>query len=148
MTALGAYLKATDNAFYFQITEETPDLDAYFQVFDAYLATNNWRVMRGVGPEIDVVNKIIYLRGADSSKNRRVHRIWGFSSDAKAQRIVREIDIALTELVAVVDEYFNGSTKSIRIAPMTTKRYNYVTPSTVKKARNGTFNSWKPIFHS
>jgi hypothetical protein len=148
MTQLGAYLKADGNAFYFQIADETPDLDNYFKLFDAYMAPNGWRIVKGIAPEIDVKNKIIYLRGSSTRLDKRVHRVWDLSSEAKAERIVNEIDLALTALVKKVDSYFNSiPQRSIRIAPAG-NYYSLCTPLPVKKTRNGTFNNWKPTYRS
>jgi hypothetical protein len=150
MTALGAYLKADGNAFYFQIADETPELDNYFRLFDAYMAPNGWRVMKGIGPEIDVKNKIIYLRGSSTRLNKRVHRCWDLSSDWKAEKIVNEIDSALTALVKTIENFFhNGECqRSVRIAPMGGHYISTCTPYPVKKTRNGTFNNWKPTYRS
>jgi hypothetical protein len=147
MTQVSVYLKADGNAFYFQIADETPNLENYFKTFGAYMAPNGWVITKGLGPEVDVKNKIIHLRGGATRLDKRVHRVWDLSSEAKAERIVNEIDFALTALVNKVDAYYSNTQRSIRIAPISND-YCPCTPLPVKKTRNGTFNNWKPTYRS
>jgi hypothetical protein len=113
MISISANLKQYEQAVVFQVTDESPEIATYLNRYGHYITSNGWTIVKAEVPELDVRRKIIFLRGSDFDKRRRVTRIWNLSSDSKASTIIAQVDKAIQEFVNAV---YNSVFVSPRIA--------------------------------
>jgi hypothetical protein len=99
---LNVYLNKYVRAFIFQIVNQSSSLNDFLASVGGTLVTSNgWKITTGIAPEVNILDKTIWLRGNDSEQNLRVHRCWNLSSDSARDQFVAEIDSTLKELVAL-----------------------------------------------
>jgi len=95
-------IHALDRAIAFQIIEQSPEVSKIMKTRvwnEACLVSNGWTIKQSNCPAIDVNNRIIFLRGSDSSKDLRIDRIWDLSSDSYRDSIINQVDSALKEFL-------------------------------------------------
>lgn len=100
---LSIYLVEFLRAFMFQIVDQSSKLTNWIKTHGPFRASNGWRIVISNAPEVDLPNKIIYLRGNDTRQDLRVHRIWDLSNQDATKTYMSEIDKALQELVNQVN---------------------------------------------
>ena len=103
---LSVYLEPFEKAIAFQVTSQSPTITDFINRGGAFLASNGWKVTIQKGPELDVKNKVIYLRGSDSSLDLRVDRIWDIKDNYSRVMYITQIDKALNELVSTLASPF------------------------------------------
>lgn len=102
---LSYYLIPFHQGFIFQIINQDNRVTQFLKNKGNYFnATNGWQVQLEVEPEINFTNKIIYLRGSDSTKDTKVDRTYNME-DNKVTELISSVNLALAELIkAVKDE--------------------------------------------
>ena len=105
---LSAFIEKADRAIAFQIVHQDDKITNKLRN-GSFIASNGWAVKMDIAPEIDILNKTIYLRGSDTSKDSRISRVWDLSSNSNRDTYVKEIDSALDELV----HWANSPTKIV-----------------------------------
>lgn len=89
-----------EKAVTFQIIYQDKTLTNYVKETDTFVASNGWKVKVDAEPEIDILNKTIYLMGSDSSKDLKIDRTWNLASNYERDQIISAVHKALAELVA------------------------------------------------
>jgi len=110
---LSYYLIPFHQGFIFQIINQDNRVTQFLKNKGNYFnATNGWQVQLEVEPEINFTNKIIYLRGSDSTKDTKVDRTYNME-DNKVTELISSVNLALAELIkAVKDEPSNVGVKN------------------------------------
>lgn len=100
MSLLKYNVDLLEKAFVFQVIGQDANLTDYVKTYGPFVSSNGWEVRVDNEPEIDVENKIVYLRGDQTSKDLKVDKNWNLSSNYSRDSIVRNVDYALNELIS------------------------------------------------
>jgi hypothetical protein len=65
-----------------------------------FTASNGWTVKVDIGPELDIKNKTIYLRGSNRDMDLRIDRTWDLESNYNRDKYIDQVDQAIGELVS------------------------------------------------
>ena len=86
----------------FQMVDQSPSAKSFLDVhgFKGITMPNGWTVAIHKKPEIDIENKIIYLRGSSVSKDSKIDKLINFPQ-AGIKSIIKEVNYALI----MFDEY-------------------------------------------
>ena len=103
---LSVYLEPFEKAIAFQVTSQSTTITDFINRGGAFLASNGWKVTIQKGPELDIKNKTIYLRGSDSSLNLRVDRTWDINDNYSRDKYIAQVDNALNELTSTLASPF------------------------------------------
>lgn len=96
---LSVYLEPFERAIAFQVTNQDPKITDFIKRNGSFVASNGWTVTSQVAPELDIKRKIVYLRGSNSSKDKRVDRTWDLRSNSNRDEYISAANQALQELV-------------------------------------------------
>ena len=99
---LSVYVEPFEKAIAFQVVNQSTEITDFIKRNGTFHASNGWNVAIDNVPELDILNKTIYLRGSDASQNKRVDRTWDISNNSRRDEYVREVDQALNDLVLAV----------------------------------------------
>lgn len=92
------HLDPYEKGFVFQIVEQSDIVTNYVKRVGVYHAGNNWKVAIDKEPEIDVINKVIYLQGRKSKKDGIMHRNMNVASNKEIKKLIGAINKALQDL--------------------------------------------------
>jgi hypothetical protein len=62
-----------------------------------YVASNGWVIATDQVPAINLIDRVIYLRGSDTSGNARVVRVYDLPSNLTRDKLISEISDALNQ---------------------------------------------------
>jgi len=103
---LSFVIKPYELAFTFQILSQDSIIeDAINSVGGSFHTSNGWTIRVKNSPELKVVSKRIYLRGANSALDYRIDRTWNFSSNVERDMYISEIRQAMAEIISFADAY-------------------------------------------
>lgn len=94
------HLDQYEKGFVFQIVEQDDLVTNHVKRCGVFTAKNGWRVTIDRQPEIDVQNKVIYLRGRKSGKDDDMHRNQRVGSNKEVKKMIGAINQALQDLVS------------------------------------------------
>jgi len=95
-----------ERAFTFQILSQDKVIeDAIASAGGSFLTSNGWKIQVKNSPELKVVSKRIFLRGAKSSRDMRIDRTWNIVDNYKRDAIINDVDQALAELISFAKRY-------------------------------------------
>jgi len=98
-----------ERAFTFQILSQDSVIeDAIASVGGSFLTSNGWKIKIKNSPELKVVSKRIFLRGANSSRDNRIDRTWNIMGNHTRNAIMKDVDIAMAELISFAKAYDNS----------------------------------------
>ena len=93
-------------AFTFQILSQDRVVeDAIASVGGSFHTKNGWTIRAKNSPELKVISKRIYLRGANSALDLRIDRTWNFDSNRERDMFISEINKAMAEIISFADAY-------------------------------------------
>ena len=96
---LAYHLDPYEEAFMFQVVEQSDQVTSFLKRVGIYEASNGWRVTIDRQPEIDLKNKVVFLQGSKSRKDGYMHRNQNVGSNKERNKILSAIDRALSDLV-------------------------------------------------
>lgn len=99
---LSVYVESFEKAIAFQVVNQSTEITDFIKRNGTFHTSDGWNVAIDNVPELDILNKTIYLRGSDASQNKRVDRTWDISNNSRRDEYVREVDQALNDLVLAV----------------------------------------------
>jgi len=92
------HLDPYEKGFVFQIVEQSDTVTNHVKRCGVFHASNGWRVAIDREPEIDVDNKVIYLRGRKDHKDENMHRNMNVGSNKEVKKMISAIERALQEV--------------------------------------------------
>lgn len=98
-----------ERAFTFQIlSQDRAVKNAIDSVGGVYYTSNGWKVSVKNSPEVKVVSKRLYLRGANTANDWRIDRTWNFRSNYERDRAIASLETALNDIISFAREYDNS----------------------------------------
>lgn len=98
-----------ERAFTFQIlSQDRAVKNAIDSVGGVYYTSNGWQVMVKNSPEVKVVTKRLFLRGANKDNDMRIDRTWNFRSNLERDRAIASLEAALADIISFAKEYDNS----------------------------------------
>ncbi len=113
---LSVYLEPFEQAIAFQVTSQSTTITDFIKQSGSFRASNGWTITIQNGPELDIKNKAIFLRGSDSSLDLRVDRTWDINDNYNRDKYIADADKALNELVSAVASPFLYTTATRTIS--------------------------------
>ena len=92
------HLDPYEKGFVFQIVCQSDKVTNYVKRVGIYHASNGWRVAIDKEPEVDVINKVIYLQGRKEGKDLNMHRNMNVGNNKEVKKKLSAIDRALMDL--------------------------------------------------
>ena len=115
---LSVYLDAFEKAIAFQVTDQSTKITDFIKRNGPFVASNGWTIAVESAPELDVATKTIFLRGSNSSLDKRVDRTWDINSNYNRDNVICAADDALNELVhAVASPFLYATVSGIPTSP-------------------------------
>lgn len=96
---LSVNLDAFEKAITFQIVEQDQKITDAITKYGPFTASNGWSIKIENAPELDIATKTIFLRGRNSSLDKRVDRTWDLKDNYSRDKYISQADNALNELV-------------------------------------------------
>lgn len=95
---LSYHLNQLKSAVTLQIVEQDDRILNFLKKVKVFTAKNGWRIASDRKPEINVDEKIIFVRGRNTQDDLKIARAMGLGNDKDTKKIHDGIDQALTEL--------------------------------------------------
>lgn len=98
-----------ERAFTFQILSQDKAVKrAIDSIGGLFYTSNGWKVSIKNSPEVKVVSKQLFLRGANSANDMRIDRTWNFRSNYERDRAISSLEVALADIISFAREHENS----------------------------------------
>lgn len=98
-----------ERAFTFQILSQDRVIkDAINSIGGSYVTSNGWKVFIRNSPEVKVVSRRLFLRGANTGYDMRIDRTWNFQDNYERDLAIESLETAIADIISFATRYDNS----------------------------------------